>query len=100
MASYATIRPSQEKYCKMMGMIAATNTSPAWKDGAALAVSSGLLVEATRASLGGLTPGMHTQSTFGATLWGFAASPLSLAITASGGSAIGVDVLSPVAGGT
>jgi len=98
--AYAVIRPTHEQYTKMIGLIAATSTSPAWLDGAALAVTSGLLVEATRATMGGYASGAIPQTTLAALLVGFAASPFTLAITASGGSAIGTETQPKVGSGT
>jgi hypothetical protein len=97
--AYAVIRPTQEQYTKMVGAMAATNAT-AWLDGAAMAFTSGLLVEATRATMGGYASGAIPQTTLAALLVGFAASPFTLAITASGGSAIGAETLPKVGSGT
>lgn len=97
--AYAVIRPSQEQYTKMYSAIAATNAT-AWLDGAVLAWASGTLVEPASSTLGGFATGPVYQTTLGPNLLGFAASPFTLAITASGGSAIGTETIGKVGSGT
>jgi hypothetical protein len=70
----------------MIGFMASSSAT-AWQDGALMAFTSGLLVEALNAAAVN-------------TICGVAASPFTLAITASGGSAIGSEVQPKVGGGT
>jgi hypothetical protein len=100
MASYAIIRPSQEQYTKMIGMIASTAPATPWLDGAVLSTASGLLVEPANTTLGGFATGPVYQTTLGPNIVGIAASPFTLAITASGGSAIGAETQAAVGGGS
>ena len=88
MASYAVIRPfaRQGDFTAIKGFIASSSAT-AWQDGAVMAFASGLLVEALNAAAVNTTIGI-------------AASPFTLAVTASGGSAIGTETQPKVGAGT